>query len=428
MIQFNRIYFPLLLLAMLALLPGCSLIITDSSVATLEPGAPGQPIEVEETPAATATVDTRPADGEPVPFPVEHVQILTGWASPIPALVEVSGTWPGLCAQLARIDRPVVNDFRIEITVLATAPDPDCPPDRVGLPFSMRIPLNWMELPAGTYTVDVNGVEAALNIPVVPAELTPDSAPEMGAPATPTPGPAPDQADAVFPAVADPQPEPVAVDVQHVAVDVGVGSPIPVNVQVVTQLPSLCAEVATVTQQVEAFRFDIDVLAHPGRPDCPPDQVGYGLALWIPINVVELPEGTYTVSANGVETTFTVPVTAGEAEMDAQQLTAALGATAGDSLEDPFFDAAGQWLELNGAMIQVYTFADAAAAEAAMKSVSSGGTIIGTTTVDWIETPHFYRSGRLLALYAGDDEAVLGALEAQLGVPFLVGVSMFGNE
>jgi len=305
--------FLLLVLGLLAL-PGCSLIITDASVGTLEPDAPGQPVvslATVEPPAAAVTPDTRPSDGEPVPVQVDHVQILTGWASPIPALVEASGTWPGLCAQLVHIDHPVVQDFRIEITLLATPPDPDCPPDQVGLPFSMRIPLNWMQLPVGTYTVDVNGVEAELNVPVVPAELEPDSPPEIGAPATPTPGPSPDQAGAVFPAVADPQPEPVPVDVQHVAVDVGVGSPIPVNVQIVTQLPSLCAQLATVSQQVEANRFDITVLAHPGGPECPPDQVGYGVALWIPINVVELPEGKYTVSANGVETTFTVPVTAG---------------------------------------------------------------------------------------------------------------------
>lgn len=79
-------------------------------------------------------------------------------------------------------------------------------------------------------------------------------------------------------------------------------------------------------------------------------------------------------------------------------------------------------------MIQVYEFADAAAAEAAMNTVSGGGTIIGTTTVDWIETPHFYRSGRLLAIYAGDDQDALSALEANLGPPFLVGVSMTGDQ
>lgn len=122
------------------------------------------------------------------------------------------------------------------------------------------------------------------------------------------------------------------------------------------------------------------------------------------------------------------PAGPGEAEMDTQQLIAALGATAGDNLDDPLFDAPAQWIELNGALIQLYEFADAAAAEAAAGTVSGGGTIIGTTTVDWIETPHFYRSGRLLALYAGDDEAVLSALEANLGAPFLVGVTMLGDE
>ncbi|MDX1689163.1 MAG: hypothetical protein R3248_14360 [Candidatus Promineifilaceae bacterium] len=251
------------------------------------------------------------------PIPVDHVQILTGWASPIPALVEASGAWPDLCAQLAEIGQPVVDRFRIEISLLATAADPDCPPDYVGLPFSIRIPLNWMELPAGSYTVSVNGQESVLNVPVVPAELEPDSAPSLGAPATPTPGPAPEQAGAIFPAVANPRPEPVQIAVQHLAVNTGVGSPIPVHAQITSEWPSLCAQLVTVTQEVEPFRFDVTVLAHPGRPDCPPDNAGLPLRLDIPLNVVELPQGTYTVSVNGVETTFAVPVAAGPGPADA---------------------------------------------------------------------------------------------------------------
>lgn len=93
-------------------------------------------------------------------------------------------------------------------------------------------------------------------------------------------------------------------------------------------------------------------------------------------------------------------------------------------MEDPFFDVETQTLMVGEAMIQVFQFASAAEAEAAAGTVNAGGTIIGTTTVDWIEPPHFYRHGRLLVLYAGSDENVLSALEAVLGEPFVIGQTM----
>lgn len=103
---------------------------------------------------------------------------------------------------------------------------------------------------------------------------------------------------------------------------------------------------------------------------------------------------------------------------------AGLEVQAAGAIEDPFFDVETQMLTVGEAMIQVFQFADAAEAEAAAGTVNASGTIIGTTTVDWIEPPHFYRHGRLLVLYAGSDENVLSALEAVLGEPFVIGQTM----
>jgi len=89
--------------------------------------------------------------------PVEHVEVQVGVGSPIPVDTLVSGTWPDLCAQLAEV-RQRVEDFQVEITLLATPADPACPPDYVGLPFRIANPLNAVELPVGTYTVVANGV------------------------------------------------------------------------------------------------------------------------------------------------------------------------------------------------------------------------------------------------------------------------------
>lgn len=93
-------------------------------------------------------------------------------------------------------------------------------------------------------------------------------------------------------------------------------------------------------------------------------------------------------------------------------------------IEDPFFESVAEAIEVNGQYVQVYAFDGEAEAAAAAAAVSAGGTIIGTSTVDWIEPPHFYAHGKLLAIYAGSDEAVLEGLQASLGEPFLIGVSM----
>ncbi|MDT8307729.1 MAG: hypothetical protein RRC07_17475 [Anaerolineae bacterium] len=95
-------------------------------------------------------------------------------------------------------------------------------------------------------------------------------------------------------------------------------------------------------------------------------------------------------------------------------------------LSDPLFEeATPRSLNVGEATIQTYEFGSEAEAEAAAATVNPTGTIIGNKTVDWIEPPHFYRQRSLIVLYPGDDEAVLGALEALLGEPFVAGAGGF---
>lgn len=89
---------------------------------------------------------------------VEDVRVEIGVGSPVPVKVLVSGTWPGLCSQLAEI-KETSEEKTFEIQLLATPDGADCPPDRLGLPFGIEIPLNMVEKKAGTYTVSVNGKE-----------------------------------------------------------------------------------------------------------------------------------------------------------------------------------------------------------------------------------------------------------------------------
>jgi Tol biopolymer transport system component len=222
---------------------------------------------------------------ERMPILVEDVQVQVGVGSPIPVDVVVSGTWPELCSQISHVGQRLEGSH-IEIDLLASAPQPDCPPDRLGLPFRIALPLNMLEMPAGTYSVAVNGMETTFDWL------------RTGEPPLLTDLP-----------VGEPQPVPV----QDVQVEVGVGSPIPVDVVVLTEWPGLCSRLARIDQRVENTQFDITLLAGPDEPQCPPDHVGLRMRFSLPLNMVEMQPGVYTVRVNGVEAVFNWPQEPGEA-------------------------------------------------------------------------------------------------------------------
>jgi hypothetical protein len=98
----------------------------------------------------------------------------------------------------------------------------------------------------------------------------------------------------------------------------------------------------------------------------------------------------------------------------------------GEILSQPFFSAPGQILLVNGQEVQLFTYEDTAVAEAEAAEVAPSGSI-GTNMVSWIATPHFYRNQNIIALYVGDDEATLVALQSAFGPQFAGGKSA-GNQ
>jgi len=114
------------------------------------------------------------------------------------------------------------------------------------------------------------------------------------------------------------------------------------------------------------------------------------------------------------------PVTGYTSLVDNLRAAGATVQAAGEIAQD-FFSVKGQVVKVNGADVQVFTYESAAAAEAATALVSTTGTSIGTTMVTWVETPHFYVTGRTIVLYVGDDDAVTAVLEDVLGPQFAGG-------
>lgn len=87
-------------------------------------------------------------------------------------------------------------------------------------------------------------------------------------------------------------------------------------------------------------------------------------------------------------------------------------------INQPFFSVTGSAIMVNGENVQVFEYADAAAAEAEAGLVSADGSSIGTSIVSWVAAPHFYKAGKLIVLYVGENAATLNLLESVLGAQF----------
>jgi len=90
----------------------------------------------------------------------------------------------------------------------------------------------------------------------------------------------------------------------------------------------------------------------------------------------------------------------------------------GDSVEQAFLNAQGQIIKVNDADVQVFEYESADALEADAAQISPDGGSTATTMITWMATPHFFKSGRVLVLYVGDDPAVLALLKSVLSEQF----------
>jgi hypothetical protein len=131
---------------------------------------------------------------------------------------------------------------------------------------------------------------------------------------------------------------------------------------------------------------------------------------------------TYSLSACAENIPVTGPTEILSTE-DQASLLAALqteGATVevGDPIVQDFFTVEGQIIQVNGVDLQIFEYENEAAMEADAAQVAPDGGSIGTSMVNWIDPPHFYKSGRILVLYLGSDQAILDLLDKVLGPQF----------
>lgn len=124
-------------------------------------------------PAPDATVAPQPTDGEIIvrPAAIEGVEILILESFPVQVHVVIRGNLPDGCSKL-RPPEPVRVDNTFKVEVLTERPaDAVC--TTAVVPFEETVPLDVYGLPAGTYTVDVNGKTAEFTLQVDNVAPTP---------------------------------------------------------------------------------------------------------------------------------------------------------------------------------------------------------------------------------------------------------------
>lgn len=90
----------------------------------------------------------------------------------------------------------------------------------------------------------------------------------------------------------------------------------------------------------------------------------------------------------------------------------------GEAIDQPFFSVPGQTLKVNGQDVQVFVYDTAEALETEAAQISADASTIGTNMPTWVDAPHFYKMGRLLILYVGQDQMVLEQLNRVFGPQF----------
>jgi hypothetical protein len=94
-----------------------------------------------------------------------------------------------------------------------------------------------------------------------------------------------------------------------------------------------------------------------------------------------------------------------------------------------FLSVEGQMFAVNGERIQIYAYPDSAMAAADAARFSSDGAQINTNSgmllVNWVATPHLYRTDKLLVIYLGDEVDTMTRLERVLGARFAGGANPY---
>ena len=131
----------------------------------------------------------------------------------------------------------------------------------------------------------------------------------------------------------------------------------------------------------------------------------------------------FAIAISGCSSATPAPSSEPLSVQDQSSLLAALEAAGakveiGESITQEFFSPEGHTVKVNGADLQVFEYENAEAMEKEASQVAPDGGSIGTSMLTWIDTPHFYNTGRIIVLYLGNDQALLDLLNKVIGPQF----------
>jgi hypothetical protein len=87
----------------------------------------------------------------------------------------------------------------------------------------------------------------------------------------------------------------------------------------------------------------------------------------------------------------------------------------------PFFSVNSERLLVNGESVHAFDYTNETTAEGEARLVSADGSSIGTTSVSWVSTPHFYKRSSTVAPYVGQSSEITRAFTNVLGPQFAGG-------
>jgi hypothetical protein len=290
----------------------------------------------------TPIVETMPPAGYQSVI-VSQVDVEVGVGSPIPVHVNVGGSLPDICSQVEHTEiRQDGKNFTI--TLSATPRQEGCLQDT--LPFRMSIPLNIIDLPAGSYTATVSGIVADFTLE---SDGSATSLRTVDMPIT--------KSD---------------IQVDSVNMEVGVGSPIPVHAIVSGNLPLVCAQLGEVRVHRDGATFFVRLVAYlPAQTDCNEDSIPFRLE--VPLNIVNMPEGPYVVNVNGVTTSFDPHPVPAENQVERKPIQVEhVGVQAGEGSPIPVeIVASGTWPDLCSQIVEV---------QSEVNDFQINVTVLGSTT------------------------------------------------
>ena len=214
---------------------------------------------------------------------VEHTEILILESMPMQVRVVAMGNLPNGCTKIDQVTSR--REGNTLFTTITTRRSADVACTEALVPFEESFSLDVEGLPAGVYTVNVNGVTN-------PLEFTVDNVSQE-----PDPGTEPGARDVIT----------REAGIESIAIQIMESMPVQVSVMARGLFPDGCTKTDQIIQEREGTTFLVTITtARPTGAMCTQAVVPFEETFRL--DVENLPAGVYTVNVNGVTDTFELTV------------------------------------------------------------------------------------------------------------------------